>query len=95
MKQSKTRILIACSLIATQTGCASLVGESMFTGEDEGRFLLSADAEGIRAFSDGLNGLVTTGKATPDTKDAYWQRRDSGDQVKALKWQFKTKRGQQ
>jgi hypothetical protein len=87
--QKKIKALVAISLITSQTACSSLVGENLFTGEEEGRFLLSADAAGIRAFSDGLNGLVTTGKASPDTKDAYWQRRESGDRVRALKWQFR------
>lgn len=59
------------------TGCSSLVGESMFTGKDEGRFLLSADAEGIRAFGDAMNGLVVTGKAAPNVSDSYWNHRDN------------------
>ena len=88
--------LILLGVIGSQViGCTGLVGQSLFTGEGEGRFLLSTDAEGMRAFNDGLNGLVTTGKASPDTQDAYWRERENqtktGGQVKVLR--FKAMKG--
>lgn len=72
-------IVVFCS------GCTAMAGEDLFTGQDEGRFLLSADAEGIRAFGDSMNGLITEGKASPDVKSAYWQNADARVEVKKFR----------
>jgi hypothetical protein len=63
-----------------------MVGESLFVGDDEGRFLLSSDAEGLRAFGDTLNGLVTEGKASPDIEGAYWKSRNENNRGLRLKF---------
>ena len=71
-------VMMWIGIIVPMTGCSSMAGESLFTSDTEGRFLLSADAEGIRAFGDAMNGLVTTGKAVPNTADkpdSYWETR--------------------
>lgn len=78
-------IVMWAGIISQLTGCASMFGESLFTSDDEGRFLLSADAEGIRAFGDAMNGLVTTGKSAPNVSDSYWQHRDNVVRFRAVR----------
>ena len=82
-------IAVILVVAATQTGCSSLVGESLFTGEDEGRFLISADAEGLRAWNDGLNGIITNTKEPEGQKSAHWQLREQETGVKALKFRVR------
>lgn len=86
MKTTLT-FLLCVGIASSQVGCASLVGESLFTDEQEGRFLLSSDAEGLRAFSDGLNGLIVTGKSTPDTPTDYFDTRREFEKVRVMKFQ--------
>jgi len=86
MKKKVILTVTLGGLILTTTGCATFLGESMFVEDDEGRFMMSADAEGLRQFGTALNGLVTTGKATPDTKDAYWQNQDQAVKQKVLRF---------
>lgn len=84
----KTLKVVAVTVVVlSQTACATFAGESLFTGQDEGRFLLSADAEGMRAFADGMNGLITTGKSAPNVEDSYWNQRGKETQFKALRFQ--------
>lgn len=71
--------------VGALTGCASQFGESMFVGEDEGRFLLSADAAGMYAFGDSLHALVTEAKASPDVKSAAWQNADARVEVRKFR----------
>jgi hypothetical protein len=84
--KTKTKLVSAVVLIATQTGCASLMGENMFVGQDEGRLLLSADAEGLRAWNDGVVGLVTEARNNPEQKSSYWQNRSEQNTVKMLRF---------
>jgi hypothetical protein len=79
------KLVLAVGIVSLTTGCAGLIGENMFTGQDEGRFLLSSDAEGLRAFGDSLTGLITEGKASPDIKSAYWQNADARVEVKKFR----------
>ena len=69
-------------VVLTQTACSSLVGESLFTGEDEGRILISADAEGMKAFGDFSNGLITSGKSSPDVPTSYQTQREHQEEQK-------------
>jgi hypothetical protein len=62
-------------LIISQTACTSLTGEGLFVGEDEGRFLLSADRAGMEAFGDSLNGVISNSRIDPNTESAHWQLR--------------------
>jgi hypothetical protein len=66
------------------TGC-SFNAENLFAGEDQGRFNLSADAEGMRAFGEAMNGLVTTGKAAPNQADSYWLTNQQRVEVKKFR----------
>ena len=67
-------------------GCSMSGMQRVFLAEDQGFFELRTDAEGLRAWNDGQNGLVTTGKASPDTKDAYHKLREQQNQTRALRW---------
>lgn len=82
----KGKLIVVSALVAVSTGCSSLVGESMFVGDDEGRFLLSADRAGLQEFGKALNGLVVTGKATPDVQDSYFQNQQAETQVKMFRF---------
>ena len=88
----KGKIVVGLAVVMSQTACASLVGESLFTGQDEGRFLLSTDAEGMRAWSDSLNGIITNTKEPEGQKSAHWQLREQETAVKVMR--FNVKRGQ-
>lgn len=51
------------------SGCGAL---SLPSPAQEGTIMLAADAKGMKAFGDTLNGLVTNGKASPDQDTAHW-----------------------
>lgn len=78
-------ITTLCAASVSQTACSGLLAESMFVGDDEGRLLLSTDAEGLRAFADMQNGLVVTGKATADEDTAYHENRRHQEEQRTLR----------
>lgn len=80
----KTLILIPLILLAT--GCTSASSYRMFDSGDSGFVMLSGDAEGIRAYNDGLIGLVTETKNHPENKSSYWQSREKETEVRVLKF---------
>lgn len=53
------------------TGC-SMVAPPL---NSDGHIALIADAEGMRAFGDTMNGMITNGKAAPNTDTAHWTTR--------------------
>lgn len=67
--------LIAIGLVAL-TGCA---GNMSVAGEQAS---LSGSPEGLRAMFDGMSGLVTNGKASPDKNTAHWQMRSKQEKEK-------------
>lgn len=71
----------------TGVGC-TLNGENLFAGDETGRFLLSSDAEGMRAFGEALNGLVVTGKSAPNEEDSYWTTQKHRIELKRFKVQL-------
>jgi hypothetical protein len=66
------------------TGC-SITGENLFASEETGRFTLNADAEGLRAFGEAMNGLVVTGKAMPNQGDSYFITQQQRVEAKRFK----------
>ncbi len=63
------KTLIATISILALTGCA--VGG--VTGDG---FTMSGSSEGIRAYFDGMNGIVTNTKTTdPEGRSAHWEMR--------------------
>lgn len=71
-----TKIAIGVTLSLTMSACSFQGMEGAFVSEDEGRILISSDAEGMRAFGDVLNGMITNGKSTPDTKSSHYALRE-------------------
>lgn len=59
------------------TAACSQQYPNMFEDGSHGRVLISADAEGMRAYNDGINALVTNGKASPDSMTPAWHSRDN------------------
>lgn len=81
------RLAMLGALCLAVSGC-SMNGENLFAGEEQGRFTLSADAEGMRAFGEAMNGLVVTGKSAPNHQDSYFitqQQRVEARKFKLIK----------
>lgn len=78
----KLVLIIACGWFV---GCTAIGMESLFVGEDEGRFLISADRAGLDAFGKAMNGLVVTGKAKKNQPDAYFSHMDKVVTFRAFK----------
>lgn len=71
-----TKIAIGVTLGLTMSACSFQGMEGAFVGDDEGRILISSDSEGMRAFGDVLNGMITNGKASADSKSAHYELRE-------------------
>ena len=68
MRNTQKMIVIA-GLVAL-TGCA---GNLSVAGDQA---TLSGSPEGLRAMFDGMNGMISNGKASPDKNTAHWQMRN-------------------
>jgi hypothetical protein len=82
----KVKQCILASSFVFATSCTSFGAHRMFEDSDAGFVMLAGDAEGIRAYNDGLIGHIEQGKATADKKTAYWQTREQETQVRGLKF---------
>jgi hypothetical protein len=76
-----------CAVMMILSGCSSMY-PGAWQQAGHGRFKLEADAEGLRAYGDTLNALVTNAKEAPGVKSAAWGFRDNQeasltDRVKA------------
>lgn len=58
-------------------GCGAIYAPSPL---QDGHIAIAADAKGMRAFGDSLNGLIVNGKASPDVKGAHFQFRELEEQ---------------
>ena len=58
-------ILAALSI----TGCGAIYSPNPL---HDGHIAVMADAKGMRSFMDGMNGMITNGKASPDQDTAHW-----------------------
>mgnify|MGYP001011298558 CR=1 FL=1 len=65
-------------------GCSFTAGGDWGT-DDRGKILFSADAEGMAAISDAMQGLINNGKASPDVDTPHYQMRREQVRAKALK----------
>lgn len=83
--------MAAVSIIALCSACTGFGANQMFTDSDAGFVMLAGDAEGIRAYNDGINGVITNTKSSPDVKSSYWQNRDQETAVKGLKFRVNKK----
>lgn len=77
-------IIGAGFLLHFTTACSVTAGEAWGAG-DRGRILISADSEGMQAFSDLIQGSINNGKASPDQDTSHYQMRREQVRVKALK----------
>lgn len=68
--------LVACTVVATGCGMVSIPNPTQ-----RGTVTLQADEAGMRAFSDLLAGQITSGKARPNTVDAYWKARQNQEET--------------
>ena len=91
-KTMKTKILMLASVVLVASGCSSFGVHRMFDNNENGFVMLAGDAEGIRSYNDGLNGLVTNTKTDGSIKSSYWQNREKETSVRALRFQV-NKRG--
>lgn len=88
-KEKKNKLrnrALACIIAAsTMTGCTSFGASQMFADSDQGFVMIAGDAEGIRAYNDGLIGVIADTKASPDVKSSYWQHRESQTQSRVMR----------
>jgi hypothetical protein len=88
MRWKLTKTLVASFACLSLVNCAAL--ETIATG-DEGRIHITADAEGMKAWSDMLAAQAQISKDSPDKKGASWQLREAETSVKAIKFQYRKK----
>lgn len=62
-------------VLVTASACSGMSGISGMNSSEHGAIQITADREGMRAFGDAMNGLITTGKASPDMEDAHHKLR--------------------
>jgi hypothetical protein len=88
MMMVKLFVVLIVSILALLcfSGCTSFGSHRMFADSDNGFVMLAGDAEGIRAYNDGLLGLVTETKTSPDIKGPYWQAREKETDAKVLRF---------
>ena len=65
--------------------CTTFGAHQMFGDSDRGFVMLAGDAEGIRAYNDGVNGIITNTKSSKDVKSSYWQNRDNETMVRTFR----------
>lgn len=74
----KVYVVLLATATVLQTGCGAMTRDypSFLEDGSRGRILISADAEGMRAYGDSQNALITNGKASPDKATAAWNHRE-------------------
>jgi len=80
------KVLLLMTVMIVASGCSALSSYRMFEDSDQGYVLLTGDAEGIRAYNDGLNGIITNTKTPGEMKSSYWQSREQETAVRGLKF---------
>lgn len=74
-------------VVASLSACG--VAGSSIAGSEHGHITISADKEGMRAYSDMLQGMITNGKSSPDTDTPYYEMRKEQTRIKAVKFSTK------
>ena len=70
------KLMVSSALLVVCSGCA---GNLSVANEQA---TLSGSPEGLRAMFDGINGILTNGKASPDRQTAHWQSRKEQEKEK-------------
>lgn len=86
----KLKALIVSSACLSMANCTTM--ETMATG-DEGRIHITADAEGMRAWSDMLASQAQIAKDDKNTVGPSWGLRDKQETVRSLRFSFKKPEG--
>lgn len=71
----RCKVLAVIGLVATAgliSGCAGSMNQDL---------TITGSAEGIRAFNDGLAGIIKTGKEKPEANSEYFQHRKNEEQA--------------
>ena len=83
MKGAILTSVLCAAIVVVMTGCTSFSANRMFQDSNQGFVMLAGDAEGIRAYNDGLVGHITEARNDPKVKSAYWQSREKETGLKA------------
>lgn len=67
--------LVSIVTLLSTSACSGMLGSNGLNSSEHGAISITADKEGMRAFSDAMTGMVTAGKASPDIVDAHHQLR--------------------
>ena len=88
---------LTAAMLASMTlsSCTSFGASQMFADSEEGFVMVAGNAEGIRAYNDGIIGVIADTKASPDVKSAYWQNREGETQVRTMRLTSKRSWSQQ
>ena len=80
---------LAAAVVASMalSSCTTFGASQMFADSEEGFVMVAGNAEGIRAYNDGIIGVIADTKASPDVKSAYWQNRESETSVRMMRTQ--------
>lgn len=74
-------------VVCILSGCG-MMGSSI-AGSEHGQIHISADAEGMRSFSDFAQGLVVNGKSSSDSDTTHYQMRREQIRAKVVKFSHK------
>lgn len=83
--------VVTCGLFAWVIGSLSACGMTggVINSSPDGYFEMRGDAEGLRAFSDYSQGMITNGKASPDVDTAHYQLRKEQNRAKVVRFSSK------
>lgn len=74
------RLILAVPIFCS--ACGAVYTPNMLS---DGHIAVIADAPGMRAMMDGMNGLVTNGKASPDKDTAHWIHRKAEEREHTMR----------
>lgn len=69
--------LMLVGLVMSSVGCGTIYAPNPM---QEGNIAIVADAKGMNAFFDGVNGSIAEGKASPDIKGSFFGHREKQEQ---------------
>jgi len=75
-------VLVVGVLVGGLIGCTGM--STLSIGQDS--FHAGGSTEGIRAYNDGLSGLVSNSRIDPNLKSGYWQNREKETAVKVYQY---------
>lgn len=76
------RAIFGAFLASSMSACTT----NFRPDSEHGRILISADAEGMRAFSDMQQGLITNGKSSPDVDTPFYSTRREQIRARAMSY---------